>query len=61
MRIAVIRGLHRLHDGVENLLRRLLDKESEFSGLLKVGRTQLQDGLPVTLGQVFGAWAGAES
>jgi len=59
VRIAVIRGLHRLHDGVENLLRRLLDKESEFSGLLKVGRTQLQDAMPLSLGQEFSAWAEA--
>jgi aspartate ammonia-lyase len=35
------------------------EKEEEFSSICKVGRTQLQDAVPVTLGQEFGAWAQA--
>ena len=32
-------------------------KSREFSGVLKVGRTHLQDAVPITLGQVFGGYA----
>ncbi|MBQ0826862.1 aspartate ammonia-lyase [Streptomyces tagetis] len=33
------------------------DKAAEFAGFLKMGRTQLQDAVPMTLGQEFGAFA----
>jgi aspartate ammonia-lyase len=32
-------------------------KSQEFAGIVKVGRTQLQDAVPMTLGQEFGAFA----
>src|SRR5678809_512869 len=32
-------------------------KAAEFSSLLKMGRTQLQDAVPMTLGQEFKAYA----
>lgn len=32
-------------------------KAEEFAGIVKVGRTQLQDAVPMTLGQEFGAFA----
>ncbi len=32
-------------------------KEREFAEVIKMGRTQLQDAVPMTLGQEFGAWA----
>lgn len=39
-------------------LRTALDeKENEFADVLKMGRTQLQDAVPMTLGQEFGAYA----
>ncbi|MBN1196694.1 MAG: aspartate ammonia-lyase [Candidatus Aminicenantes bacterium] len=59
VRIAVIRGLRRLHDAVEELQKRLQEKEREFAGFLKVGRTELQDAMPLSLGQEFSAWAEA--
>ena len=31
-------------------------KEREFADVIKMGRTQLQDAVPMTLGQEFGAW-----
>jgi aspartate ammonia-lyase len=31
-------------------------KEQEFSGLIKMGRTHVQDAVPIRLGQEFGAW-----
>ena len=35
----------------------LADKSREFAGILKVGRTHLQDAVPMTLGQEFGGFA----
>ena len=32
-------------------------KAREFAGVLKVGRTHLQDAVPITLGEVFGGYA----
>ena len=32
-------------------------KSEEFSDVIKMGRTQLQDAVPMTLGQEFGAYA----
>ncbi|MBP5308720.1 MAG: aspartate ammonia-lyase [Clostridia bacterium] len=37
----------------------LEDKAAEFYGILKIGRTQLQDAVPMRLGQSFGAFASA--
>jgi aspartate ammonia-lyase len=40
------------------LLRQGLDvKAKEFDGIVKSGRTHLQDAAPIRLGQEFGAWA----
>jgi fumarate hydratase class II len=35
----------------------LLSKSSEFKGILKIGRTHLQDATPIRLGQEFGGYA----
>jgi aspartate ammonia-lyase len=35
----------------------LAEKGQEFTGVIKMGRTQLQDAVPMTLGQEFEAWA----
>ena len=35
------------------------DKAKEFKDVIKMGRTHLQDAVPITLGQEFSAWAGA--
>ncbi|MEB3370916.1 aspartate ammonia-lyase [Saccharopolyspora mangrovi] len=44
--------------GALGLLREAFsDKATEFSDVLKMGRTQLQDAVPITLGQEFGAFA----
>jgi fumarate hydratase class II len=39
------------------LQRSLSRKASEFAGVLKIGRTHLQDAVPMTLGQEFSGWA----
>lgn len=59
LRIAAIRGLKVLSEEFARLQSALQEKEELFSSVVKVGRTQLQDALPVTLGQEFGAWAQA--
>ncbi len=45
--------LHTLID----LIKAFDDKALEFHEILKMGRTQLQDAVPMTLGQEFHAWA----
>lgn len=45
-----IKGLHRLYEA-------LMDKAEEFDSILKMGRTQLQDAVPMRLGQSFHAYA----
>ena len=45
-----IKELHRLYEA-------LMDKADEFDSILKMGRTQLQDAVPMRLGQSFHAYA----
>ena len=45
-----IKELHRLYEA-------LMDKAEEFDPILKMGRTQLQDAVPMRLGQSFHAYA----
>jgi len=47
----------RLLPAIENLERQLDKKASEFENVFKSGRTHLQDAVPVSLGQEFGAYA----
>ena len=53
----------RLLENAQKELRRLYDvleeKAKEFDGIIKMGRTQLQDAVPVRLGQEFKAYAEA--
>ena len=42
---------------LKNLYEVLEKKKEEFKYILKLGRTQLQDAVPMTLGQTFGAYA----
>ena len=41
------------------LIAALEDKAKEFDGILKMGRTQLEDAVPIRLGQEFAAYASA--
>lgn len=59
LKIAAIEGLHRLEKAVAALQTAFQAKEREFAGIVKVGRTQLQDACPITLGAEFSAWAEA--
>jgi fumarate hydratase class II len=42
---------------LKNLLQALRKKEKKFHSILKIGRTHLQDALPIRLGQEFGGYA----
>lgn len=46
-----------LSDALRALAAECADKAVEFGDMLKLGRTQLQDAVPMTLGQEFGAFA----
>lgn len=59
LRIASIRLLVKLSEACAELQGALQAKEAEFAGVVKIGRTEMQDALPVTLGQEFSAWAEA--
>jgi aspartate ammonia-lyase len=57
LRIAAIHLLRTLSYSLADLQEALQKKENEFSDVLKLGRTELMDALPVMLGQEFGAYA----
>lgn len=61
LRIAAIRQTRILSEALAKLQESLQNKENKFSSILKLGRTQLMDALPITVGQEFGAWARAIS
>lgn len=57
IKLALDRYLGALLVSMARLEDSLARKAAEFSDILKVGRTQLQDAVPMTLGQEFGAFA----
>jgi aspartate ammonia-lyase len=59
LKIAAILLLRELQEAFAELQGALQKKETEFGGVAKLGRTQLMDAAPITLGQEFGAWAQA--
>jgi aspartate ammonia-lyase len=56
-RIAVINSTDTLLDALTDLISAFDTKTKEFETVLKMGRTQLQDAVPMTLGQEFHAFA----
>ena len=59
LKVASIVLLRDLTTAISELQRELQAKEKEFVGIIKLARTQMQDAVPVTLGQEFGAFAQA--
>ena len=57
IRIATILYHKQLLKELFALLQALKNKSKEFKKVIKSGRTHLQDALPITLGQEFGAYA----
>ena len=56
IRIASLWALHSLGETMAELRDALLEKSREFADIVKMGRTQLQDAVPMTLGQEFHAF-----
>ncbi len=51
--LSTLEGVKSLRRALQDLSLALKDKGAEFSDVLKMGRTQLQDAVPMTLGQEF--------
>ena len=58
IRLAILRQLPGLVAAVELLRDNMAAKGKEFDGIVKAGRTHLQDAMPIRLGQEFTAYAG---
>ena len=56
-KITVLKLLPQTIKELEKLEKTMEEKEAEFGDILKMGRTQLQDAVPMRLGQSFGAFA----
>jgi len=57
LHVAIAVANTRLIGELRSLVASLRDKGSAFAHVLKMGRTQMQDAVPMTLGQEFDAWA----
>lgn len=57
IRLGLLLNLDELNLPFNNLILSFRNKSQEFAHILKMGRTQLQDAVPMTLGQEFGAFA----
>jgi fumarate hydratase class II len=59
IRIGTLWKLNELVETLQKLATAVEDKAKEFDGVVKSGRTHLQDAVPVRLGQEFGGYAKA--
>jgi aspartate ammonia-lyase len=57
VKLALQLGIRRLLSELANLRKEFERKAEEFADVLKIGRTQLQDAVPMTLGQEFSTYA----
>ena len=58
IKLALIEEVHALMEAVNNLAISLHAKELQYSNILRVARTCLQDCMPMRLGQAFSGYAG---
>ena len=58
-KLAVLKLLVRAQIQLERLYQALVEKAEEFDGVIKMGRTQMQDAVPIRLGQEFRAYSEA--
>ena len=59
LKVAAITSLRKLQSEVIGLLEEFQHKEHQFAHVVKVGRTQLQDAVLITLGREMGAYSEA--
>src|ERR1700687_160431 len=57
LKIATYHSIFHLVDAMAILRRAFESKSQEFADVIKMGRTQLQDAVPMTLGQEFSTYA----
>ncbi|UYG17021.1 aspartate ammonia-lyase [Brachybacterium huguangmaarense] len=57
VRLAILLSFPGLAAAMDELINALRAKGREFAQQLKMGRTQMQDAVPMTLGQEFDGWA----
>lgn len=57
VRLAILLSHDSLVQRISSLKEALTEKSIEFSNIIKMGRTQLQDAVPMTVGQEFSSWA----
>ncbi|HEY8167625.1 MAG TPA: aspartate ammonia-lyase [Candidatus Limnocylindrales bacterium] len=57
MRIATLDRIRQLLPALDELVRAFDDRARAFDGVLKAGRTHMQDAVPIRLGQEFTAYA----
>ncbi len=58
-KIATIRLLIKTYRQLNLLYKTLIEKSTEFENVIKMGRTEMQDAVPISFGQVFNAYASA--
>ncbi|QQK07087.1 aspartate ammonia-lyase [Miniphocaeibacter halophilus] len=58
-KMTIIKLLKNLKKEINNLYKALIAKSEEFDDVIKMGRTQLEDAIPITLGQEFSAYSQA--
>jgi len=61
LKLAAIRLLHGLEESVSSLVEAFQRQEIKFAGVVKIGRTEMQDAVLTTLGREMGAYAEAFS
>ena len=59
LKVAAVRLVITLSENIARLQGSFQNKEKEFAGTLKLGRTEMRDAVPIMLGQEFGAYAEA--
>ena len=57
LKLAAYSGIMRLVEAMATLRQAFEAKSEEFKDIIKMGRTQLQDAVPMTLGQEFSTYA----
>ena len=58
-KMAALKLISNAQEQLKRLEKALMDKSKEFDAVIKMGRTQLQDAVPIRLGQEFHAYASA--
>ena len=59
LKVASISGLRRLSQAVADLQGAFQEKEKAFGAIVKIGRTEMQEAVPMTLGAEFAAFSEA--